>query len=99
MNSVSADNQVFKLKINYKYMILSLSILLVLISSYCLYLWIHLNLAEQMIESKDIMLLNLQQQNRMQGDTINRLRSCIRRHRSSERRVRKLSKKVINLSK
>ncbi|WP_353124182.1 hypothetical protein [Dysgonomonas capnocytophagoides] len=66
---------------------------------YSLWLWIHNNLAEQMIKSKDIMILNLQQQNRMQGDTIDRLRSCIRRHRSSERRFRKLSKEGINLSK
>lgn len=70
-------------------MIPILLIFLACISGYCLWLWLHVKIDEQMIESKDIMILNLQQSNRMKDATINRLRNRICRHQRSEFRLRR----------
>ena len=58
-----------------------ISILLISLACSLVYsrrLWIHNNLAEQMIKSKDIMILNLQQQIRMKDNKIYGLRRRIK---------------------
>lgn len=69
-----------------------ISILLIFLAcslGYSLWLWIHNNLAEQMIKSKDIMIRNLQLSNRMKDATIDRLRSRIYSHQRTEFRLRR----------
>lgn len=76
-----------------------LIVLLVIVSGYGFLLKLENWMAKRMIRAKDIMILNLQQSNRMKDNKIDQLRYLIKRHRFYEHRVRKLSKKVINLSK
>lgn len=69
-----------------------ISILLISLAcslEYSLWLWIHNNLAEQMIKSKDIMIRNLQLSNRMKDARIDRLRSRIYSHQRNEWRLRR----------
>ena len=91
MNLVSADNQVFKLIIKYKYMILFgmiiglISILILGTSHLCLL--IKHNVAKQMLGSKDKIILNLQQQIRMKDNKIYALRRRIERAKARNRKI------------
>lgn len=80
-------------------MIPILLLFLACIALYCLWLWLHNNLAEQMIKTKDTMILNLQQEIRMQNNTIDKLRDRNRMYRQEIRRLRKLSTEGIKILK
>lgn len=86
MNSVSVDNQVFKLKINYKYMIL-LIVILVIVSGYTIFLKIENWMSKRMNGAKDKIILNLKQQIRMKDNKIYALRRRIERAKARNRKI------------